>query len=166
MHAGTNTITLANDQGSWALYDDVRLESGAAAPAEPLRLHAEALPWLKRSDAGLRRVVKVSVENLASASEPASIGWKAGTSSGEEKLDLHFGHNEVSILLPDVEQKTTVELALQAGGKEIKATTVLQPTRKWRVYIVPTVHTDIGYTDLQERVMARHADEHAARRWR
>jgi hypothetical protein len=29
-----------------------------------------------------------------------------------------------------VEQKTTVELALTVGGKEIKATSVLQPTRK------------------------------------
>jgi hypothetical protein len=158
LHAGKNTITLANDQGSWALYDDVRLESGAAAPTEAVRLHAEALPWLKRSGEGLPRVVKVSVENLASMREPASIGWKAGTRSGEEKLDLHFGHNEVSIPLPDVLEKTTVELALNAAGKEIKATTVLQPARRWKVFIVPTVHTDIGYTDLQERVMARHAD--------
>ncbi|MGD0259334.1 MAG: polysaccharide lyase family protein [Verrucomicrobiota bacterium] len=158
LQAGKNTITLANASGSWALYDDVRLESGAAAPAEPVSFHADVLPWLKRSGEGLRRVVKVSVENLASEREAASIGWKAGSRSGEEKLDLQFGHNEVNLLLPDVEQKTMVELALKAGGKEIKATTALQPTRKWRVYIVPTVHTDIGYTDLQERVMARHAD--------
>jgi hypothetical protein len=158
LRAGKNTITLANDQGSWALYDDVRLESGAAAPAEPLRLQAEALPWLKRSSEGPQRVVKVSVENLANAREPASIAWKAGARSGEEKLDLKFGHNEVNISVPNVAQKTAVELALKAGGKEIKATTVLQPTRKWKLYIVPTVHTDIGYTDLQERVMARHAE--------
>jgi hypothetical protein len=158
LHAGKNTITLANDRGSWALYDDVRLESGAAAPAEPLQLHAEGLPWLKRSSEGLQRVVKVSVENLTSGREPGSIGWKAGTRSGEEKLALQFGHNEVDILLPDVEKKTTVALALKAGGKEIKTTTELLPTRRWRVFIVPTVHTDIGYTDLQERVTARHAE--------
>ena len=158
LRAGKNTITLANDQGSWALYDDVRLESGAAVPAELVRFHAEGLPWLKRSGEGLQRLVKVSMENLASGHEPASIAWKAGARSGEQKLDLRFGHNEVNISLPDVEQKTTVELALTAGGKELKATTVLLPTRKWKVFIVPTVHTDIGYTDLQERVMARHAD--------
>ncbi|MGO8931242.1 MAG: polysaccharide lyase family protein [Limisphaerales bacterium] len=158
LQAGKNTITLANDGGSWALYDDVRLESGAAAPVEPVRCYAEGLPWLKRSGESLQRLVKVSVENLAIGHEPASIAWKAGTRSGEEKLDLRFGHNEVNIPLPAVEQKTTVELALEAGGKQIKATTVLQPTRKWKVFIVPTVHTDIGYTDLQERVMARHAE--------
>ena len=100
LHAGKNTITLANDQGSWALYDDVRLESGAPAPAEPVRLQAEALPWLKRSGQGLQRVVRVSVENLASAHEPASIAWKAGGRSGEEKLDLRFGHNELYLPCP------------------------------------------------------------------
>ncbi len=158
LHPGKNVIALTDEQGSWALYDDVRLESGAAPPTETVRLHAEALPWLKRSADGLPRAVKVSVENLASMREPATIGWKAGSHSGEEKLVLQFGHNEVSIPLPEVQEKITVEVALTAGGKQIKATTELQPTRKWKVFIVPTVHTDIGYTDLQERVMARHAD--------
>jgi len=158
LHAGTNTITLQNDQGSWAHYDDVRLESGAPAPAEPLRLQAEAVPWLKRSGEGLRRVVRVWVENLAGGREPASLAWKAGGNSGEQKLDLRFGHNESFLSMPNVERDTPVELTLKTGGRELKATTLLRPTRKWRVFIVPTVHTDIGYTDLQERVMALHAD--------
>ena len=158
LQAGKNTIALQNNQGSWALYDDVRLESGVAAPAELLHLQAEALPWLKRSGTGVQRQVRVWMENLADAREPASLSWKAGSNSGEEKLELHFGHNETYISMPDVEQPTTVELALKAADRELKATATLRPTRKWRVFIVPTVHTDIGYTDLQERVMARHAD--------
>jgi alpha-mannosidase len=158
LRAGKNTITLGNDGGSWALYDDVRLESGVAAPVEPVRFHAEGLPWLKRSTEGSRRVVVVSVENLASGHETASLAWKAGARSGKEELNLRFGHNEANILLPDVEQKTTVELTLAVAGKELKAATTIHPTRKWKVFIVPTVHTDIGYTDLQERVMARHAE--------
>ena len=46
------------------LYDAVRLESGAPPPAEPLRLQAEALPWLKRSGDSLQRQVRIWVENL------------------------------------------------------------------------------------------------------
>jgi hypothetical protein len=157
LQTGKNTITLENSQGSWALYDDVRLESGAAAPTETLHLQAEALPWLRRSGKGPQREVRVWIENLAAVREQASLGWKAGTHSGEEKLDLHFGHNELYIPVPEVDRNTTVELAVKAGGREFKARTELKPTRKWRVYIVPTVHTDIGYTDLQERVMALHA---------
>ena len=35
LHAGDNSITLTNVSGSWAVYDDVRLESGVAAPRRP-----------------------------------------------------------------------------------------------------------------------------------
>ena len=158
LRAGSNHIALVSEEGSWAIYDDVRLESGAAAPAQPLQLRAKALPWWKRSAEGLRRVVVVSVENLANAGAAASIDWKAGTYSGRERLQLHFGHNEASVLLPEVEEETTVELALKTGGQELKAATTLVPARKWRVFVVPTIHTDIGYTDWQERVRARHAN--------
>ena len=34
----------------------------------------------------------------------------------------------------------------------------LPAAKKWRVYIVPTAHTDVGYTDLQDRVKVRHAN--------
>ena len=49
LRAGTNSITLLNAEGSWAIYDDVRLESGVPAPAEPVRVEAQALPWYKRT---------------------------------------------------------------------------------------------------------------------
>ena len=156
--AGKNTITIESSLGSWALYDDVRLESGAMAPAEPLSMRAEALPWLKHPGEGLRRVVRVSIDNLVVGREPALLDWRAGSNSSEEKLELQFGHLEVSLPVPEVERDTMVELVLKAGERELKASSALRPARKWRVYIVPTVHTDIGYTDLQERVMARHAN--------
>ncbi len=158
LHAGTNTITIINAEGSWALYDDVRLESGAPAPAQPVRLETRALPWLKRTPEGLRRVVNVFVTNLAGDATPAEIAWKSATHSGSQQFQSRFGRHEVLVTVPDVDQPTPVELTVRTAGKEVHATVTLNPTRHWRVYIVPTVHTDIGYTDLQDRVMARHAD--------
>ena len=158
LHAGTNTIALINAEGSWALYDDLRLESGAPAPAEPARVEAQGLPWFKRTPEGPRRVVRVSVENLAAGTMPGEVTWKSGAQSGSQPFEARFGANEVFVALPEVSQKTTVELAIKTSAWDLRATTTLQPARKWRVFIVPTVHTDIGYTDLQERVMARHAD--------
>ena len=157
LRAGTNSITLINTSGSWALYDDIRLESGAAPPAEPMRVEAQALPWFKRTPAGPRRVVKALVLNLASASMPAEVAWTCAGQSGSQKFEERFGDNEVYVTVPEIEQKAEVTLIVKAGGKEVKTVAALTPARKWRVYIVPTVHTDIGYTDLQERVMARHA---------
>jgi alpha-mannosidase len=158
LHTGANTITLINAEGSWALYDAIRLESGVPAPTKLVQVTTQPLPWFKRTPEGGRRVIKVAVENLASATLPGQVNWTAAGQSGTQKFDAHFGNNEVFVTLPDIEQKTAVELTVRAGDNEVKASATLQPARKWKVFIVPTVHTDIGYTDLQERVMARHAD--------
>ena len=157
LHTGTNFMMLLNVEGSWALFDDVRLESGVAAPANALHLEAQALPWFKRTPEGPQRVLRVSVQNLAARTAPAELAWRCGERFGLQKFQQPFGDNELFVTVPEVREKTAVELTLKAAGKEAKATAALGPARMWRVYIVPTVHTDIGYTDLQERVMARHA---------
>jgi hypothetical protein len=158
LHAGSNYISIINAEGSWALYDDVRLESGAPTPAQPVHVEVQPLPWFKRTPEGPRRVVKVFVQSLAGATMPADVAWKTATRSGAQKLEVRFGDNDLFVNMPDVEQETPVELTVRVGDKEVKSGATLQKARKWRVFIVPTVHTDIGYTDLQEKVMARHAD--------
>ena len=160
-HSGTNQITLTTAEGSWALFDDLRLESGAPAPAQTVSVHIQPLPWFKRTPEGVRRVLQASVENLAANHAPAELRWSCGAQHGTEAADLVFGHNDLFINVPEVEQKATVEVTIRAGGKETTASATLAPARKWRVFIVPTVHTDIGYTDLQDRVAARHASNTA-----
>jgi hypothetical protein len=157
-HPGTNSITLTTPEGSWALYDDLRLESGAPAPAQPVRVEIQALPWFKRTPDGPHRVLKASVENLAISHAPAELRWACGAHTGSQAANLALGGNDLFVNVPDVDQKTPVEVTVKAAGQETTASATLAPSRKWRVYIVPTVHTDIGYTDLQYRVAARHAN--------
>ena len=119
-------------------------------------MQAEPLPFFKQTPDGLQRAVKVSIDSLESGEEPAELAWNSKGKSGTQKLQLHFGENQqVMMTVPDVDQ---VELSLRAGQHEIKLPLTLPPAKKWQVYIVPTAHTDIGYTDLQERVEVRHAN--------
>ncbi len=92
-------------------------------PAEPLRLQVEAVPvaeafgrWHAAPSAGLGSRI-----SSARMSRRQSSGRRAATPR-EEKLELRFGHNELYLPMPEVEQNTTVEVALNAGGKELKAT--------------------------------------------
>ncbi len=59
------------------------------------------------------------------------------------------------LLVPDVDH---IDLSLKTGERNIQLPLDLPPTKKWLLYIVPTVHTDIGYTDFQSRVKVRHAN--------
>ena len=155
LRAGDNTIALTDAEGSWMLYDDVRLESGAPAPNDSLVVKAEPLMFFKRTPDGVQRAVRISVENLESGTAPAELVWNSKDQSGSQKFVLRFGGNETLITVPDVDQ---IELVLRTAQREFKMPVKLPPAKKWRVFVVPTAHTDIGYTDLQDRVKVRHAE--------
>jgi alpha-mannosidase len=154
-HAGDNTITLSSDSGSWALFDDVRLESGASAPAETLTMQAEPLPFFKRSADGLRRAVRLSINSLEWNPIPAELDWNSQGTSGSQQVNLNFGDNEPMLIVPDTGE---VDVTLKTADHEIKLPVTLPPAKKWLLYIVPTSHTDIGYTDYQSRIKVRHAN--------
>lgn len=154
LHAGDNTITLSDTEGSWAIFDDVRLESGAPAPKQTLSLAADAMPFFKHVGDALRRAVRLRITNLESASVPAEVNWNAEGVTGSQSFNVHFGENNLPVLVPDVKH---VDFTLRLGGRETKLSVALSPAKKWKIYIVPTSHTDIGYTDLQQRVRERHA---------
>lgn len=154
LHDGENTITLTVIHGSWALYDDARLETAAKGPKNPLVMTAEPLPFFKNGSLGLERAVRVSIDNLESATGVAELAWSAKSSSASQAIDLRFGKNEQLIMVPDEKR---VNLTLTTSQRKVKLPVNLPPRKKFLLYIVPTSHTDVGYTDLQERVRERHA---------
>ncbi len=155
LHTGDNTIILTSDEGSWALFDDVRLESGVPAPAETLTMLVDPLPFFKRTPDGLQRAVQISINSLEWNTAPAELTWSAKGLSGSQQINVKFGENKPLIMVPDADH---VDLTLKTSQREIKLPVTLPPAKKWLLYIVPTVHTDIGYTDLQDRVKVRHAN--------
>ena len=44
-----------------------------------------------------------------------------------------------------------------SAGTAKSATVRVMPQRKWRIYVAPSSHTDIGYTDLQPKCAERHS---------
>lgn len=153
LHAGENTIELSAISGSWALFDDVRMETGVAD--EPVTVDAQPMPFFKQTPDGLYRAVKIAIENIEEPGQSATVQWASKARSGSEKIDLPLGASEAWIKVPDVDQ---IELTVRTAKHEVQTPVILPPSKKWKVFIVPTVHTDIGYTDLQDRVKVRHAE--------
>ena len=131
---------------------------------EPLRMETRALPLLKRSAEGLQQVIRVSVENRERGGGQAEVVWHCANSSGSLKFERRFGHNEVEVLTPEVNGGRPSSLCSRPAAANSRPAPRWRPTRKWRMFIVPTVHTDVGYTDLQD-ALARHAEQHRCRRW-
>lgn len=85
-----------------------------------------------------------------------------GNSSVRRTWTLAPGENTFDVLIPPAERATPVEVALRVGRRTHAARFVAQPERRWKVFVAPSTHTDIGYTDWQERVYARHNENTAA----
>jgi hypothetical protein len=156
--AGANTITLSIPQGSWMVYDSVTLEDGVAAPTTPQvsALSAVGTMLYKKDGAKAKQVLRVQfnnsgVEGLIDLAIP-ELGVRRSLRASQP------GECLVDLLVEPVLKPTKVTVTATAAGSTARAETDLKPARKWRIFVAPSVHTDIGYTDLQPKVFDRHRD--------
>lgn len=55
-----------------------------------------------------------------------------------------------------VQKETQLYVKLLADGREYTARCMVAPAPEWKVYLLPHSHVDIGYTNVQEKVMRLH----------
>ncbi|MBO9728323.1 MAG: glycoside hydrolase [Chitinophaga sp.] len=55
-----------------------------------------------------------------------------------------------------VQQNTELQVRYVGGKTAFRASCTVTPARQWKVYVMPHSHVDIGYTDVQEKVLAIH----------
>jgi hypothetical protein len=161
LRPGANVLTLTTLSGSWMLYDRLRFE--APAGVEPVPMPAEGtivcglgtFPALKSRDGQLYQTARLTLCHVGDATPAAlKVGDEAPVA-----LTLHYGMQDVEVLVPDVSSGTHVPVVLEAGGKTLATETLaVAPARKLTVYILPHSHTDIGYTEIQTRIEQKQVD--------
>ena len=160
LRKGTNEIALACTEGSWVQYDAVTLlnEPQARMPEAAIQSVAlKATPFYIRQEGKVRRAVDVAVALTAPAGD-LTLRVEAGGERFEvpiEQLPM-FGGVSREIGVPDTPKPLAVKVTAVVAGKSKSATLTVQPQRKWRVFVAPSAHTDIGYTDIQPKCAERH----------
>jgi len=157
---GDNEIVLVATEGSWVQYDAVSLLNDPDNPMpepEIQAVTAEGTPLFIRSDGELRRALDVTVALTAPPSELA-IRVEAGGERFEVPVgELPFvGSVSREVAVPDSAEPLDVKVTAVMGEKSKSTTVTLGPQRKWRIYLAPSAHTDIGYTDVQPKCRERH----------
>jgi len=161
---GTNELSIRTLSGSWVLYDAVALMGPAgvqSAPVEeatlvygvqcPSVLEAPAL--LAGEQERQTQTVRMKVRHVG---PPAAATLSAGGAKPLE-VELKPGVQTLSLPVPAVEEETPLSVELRVGGKAIASRrVVVEPVRRWTVYLLPHSHVDIGYTQLQSKVEADH----------
>lgn len=157
---GANRIEITTAGGSWMLYDAVKLEDGFPETPDISRIEAVSTPMFKSVDGALRQAVRIRVENNG-LSGPGTLVL-VGSDAEEQSTEIRQGNTSVMLLVPPFTKAERRKVTLQAGGKTIETEFDAKPERRWTLYVAASAHTDIGYTDLQEKCMALHVDNTVA----
>jgi alpha-mannosidase len=158
LRRGTNEIVLTAVEGSWLLYDAVTLETAlpAASASDIREFRAEAPPFFRRDpDGALRQVIEAAYYNAGGRKKGAIQVSFGGARWTVELPGIGLGWNRSTVLVPEVTAASTASLRLVAGGESFAAEATVSPQRKWRFFVSPHVHTDIGYSAPQPVVAER-----------
>lgn len=100
--------------------------------------------------------------------------FHGGNSYAKATVRMEFNSRLDSVLVPASEKgislyelplpgdavgrETQLSVQVVSAGREYNARCMVAPTQKWKVYLLPHSHVDIGYTNVQAKVMKIHLD--------
>jgi len=157
---GANEIVLSCLNGSWIEYDAVTLASDPEAKMPQPEVQSVTItptPFFIRSDGKVCRAVDVSVGVNAPVSD-LLLRVEAGGQTSEVPIQQlpAFGSISREVAVPDSPEPVEVKVTASIAGRGKTATAKVPPQKKWRIYVAPSAHTDIGYTNVQPECAERH----------
>lgn len=157
---GANRIDITTAAGSWMLYDAVKLEDGVPNTPDISGIEAACTPMFKTVDGILKQAVRVRVNN-GGLSGPGTLSL-AGEGGVDQPVEVRQGTANLMLLVPFFTKAERRKVTLRAGDKTVETEFDAKPERQWTLFVAASAHTDIGYTDLQEKCMALHVDNAVA----
>ncbi len=160
---GANDLVLTTVRGSWLIYDALQFTNDPERAGSDVTVTSATLhPTTRfvRSGGKLRQVADLSVQFSQGMAAAYAVVFEGGSMQRVPLNSGLLGDANVEISLPEVTQPTPVRCAITCSG-QFRArlfTFELKPQRHWTLYVQPSTHVDIGYTDYQERVITRHDD--------
>ncbi len=140
----------------WLATLPTSVRAGMAAGTPPL-LQAQPTALYQQPD-GHKNLVRITVSGLDTPAARATVTDRHGALAGSAGL-LPAGEGSVlqgEVWLP-LSEPTAYRVDLEVGKQRLLRTNVrLTPPRRWTLYWLATNHTDVGYTDVQERCLEIH----------
>lgn len=161
LHPGTNSIAFqavaTADKGvpdAGFNYDAIELE---AAPKAYSTSAAKIEPTIfyKQDGSKLTERVDVFVRYLQRPhSGKVELEIAGRHFSAALNGDQDFGEERLSLQVPEFPANTPARLTTNVDGHTAHLEQVINPQKKWTLFLVPHVHLDVGYSDYQAKVTA------------
>jgi hypothetical protein len=161
LREGENTIALsAVAQGDGEQvpdaglnYDAIEMFEGAQANDSEDEIHIKPTVFYKLEHNRLEEGIDVTLRHGSLPVRSASVTIN-GTRITLPINKSKWGEQRMRIYVPAFQPHTQVRIELNRDGKTDTLEQVIDPAKRWTVYVAPHVHLDIGYTDYQAKVAA------------
>ncbi len=131
---------------------------GSYGTSTSSRLTASATNRFVDTKTGLQRLATLQVAGPA-AQAGGRLRISVDGQAVQHKIDgVPMGDNHRQVTFPPIEKAAQAKLELVSGAETLTTTMAVPAARKWKIYVVPTVHTDIGYTHHQSVIPEIHND--------
>jgi len=155
LKSGANTIELTNIQGSWMIYDAIRLEAIEEKPMSSA-MRVEMEPFLRRSSTGPCQQLTVHIDAPGPAGQlELTLGETKVTHPVPEGA---IGTRTVGLTVKPVAAPCKGELVLRTGEQTLRRSVDLAPPRPWKIFLVQHTHSDVGYPDHQAAIAQAQTD--------
>lgn len=161
LRAGQNELVLTaiddpkdGPGDSWVTYDALRLVNEPIAEAERSpQISLRPTIYYAHGDEMIRADVTLS-RKLRSGR--LQLIMNGGRYTAELSSMPDFGEQQLEIEVPEFSGSQTAEVSLRVDGRTFRKSFDLQPARKWKLYLVPHEHLDVGFTDYRGKVAEVH----------
>ena len=154
---GENTLALKITEGSWMLYDAISLTNDSTGLISQYGVNKVSLTptmFLVKRGGKIKQIVRLNAEFYPGVTEASAVIRSTGQNISLKPNLL--GIAEFDLEVNEVKSPTSLEVTVSCGSSLVSASCELKPQRHWRLYVQPSSHIDVGYTDWQERVIDLH----------
>jgi hypothetical protein len=164
LRQGRNTITLqaieeADEKvpDAGLTYDAIELDRGSR-DTNTRTWSAQIMPtvFFQRQNGELLEAVDAFIRYGERVPPGSAVELTVGGKQYNKTLrgDQDFGEEKLVFLVPEFSLKTRAQLTWDLNGNREHAEQLIDPKKKWTVFLVPHIHVDVGYSDYQAKVSA------------
>ncbi|MHB1000209.1 MAG: polysaccharide lyase family protein [Armatimonadota bacterium] len=156
---GENSITLTCMDGSWVIYDALRLSDNPLQIIKKPVINSLELRPTKRFVKKAGKLMQIVEINAGFSTGAPSCIAKYSVGGIQKKVTLHpslLGSAMAELEIDEVTKPVKVIASIESGGIVKTAECEVKPQKHWKIYVQASSHVDIGYTDVQENIKIRH----------
>lgn len=156
---GRNKIVLTCEEGSWALYDAISLTNDQSYINQKVKIRSlDLIPtnrYVKRAGK-LKQIVELNAV-VSTGADKCLIEYRVGSSV--KKLNVApslFGGISQELEIDELKEPAVIHAKLITSDESKSIEQEITPKKKWKIYVMPSSHVDVGYTDYQPNVADLH----------